>query len=41
MTQLVLIKDHKYVGWENLMDLNVMRSYSKKMWCEMGSQCSF
>ena len=38
---LVLIKNGKYVGWENLMALNVMRLYLNKMWYEMGSQCSF
>ena len=35
---LVLIKDDKYVGCENLMALNAMRSYLNKMRCGMGSQ---
>ena len=30
---LVLIKVDTYVGWENLMALNVMRLCSNKMWC--------
>ena len=38
---LVLIKDDNYVGWDNLMALNVMRLYLKKIRYEMGSQCSF
>ena len=38
---LVLIKDDKYVGWENLSVLRVMRLYLNKIWYEMGSQCSF
>ena len=41
MRLLVLIKDDKDVGWENLMALNVMRLYLNKMQYEMGSQCSF
>ena len=28
---LVLIKDNKYVGWENLMALKVFRLYLNKM----------
>ena len=28
---LVLIKDDKYVGWENLMALKVIRLYFNKM----------
>ena len=38
---LVLIKDDKYVGWENLMALNVMRLHLNKMRYEMGSHYSF
>ena len=38
---LVLIKDDKYVGWENLMALKVIRLYLNKMWYVIGSQCSF
>ena len=38
---LVLIKDDKYVGWENLIALNVIRLYLNRIWYEMGSQCSF
>ena len=38
---LVLIKDEKYVGWENLMALNVIRLYLNKMQYVIGSQCSF
>ena len=34
---LVLLKDDKYVGWENAMALNVMRLYLNKIWYEMGS----
>ena len=36
---LVLIKDDKYVGWENLMALKVIILYLNKMQYEMGSQC--
>ena len=28
---LILIQDDKYVGWENLMALNVMRLYINKI----------
>ena len=38
---LVSIKDDKYVGWENLMDLKVIRLYINKMWYIIGSQCNF
>ena len=38
---LVLIKDDKYVGWENLMTLKVIRLYLSKMQYVIGSQCSF
>ena len=38
---LVLIKDNKYVGWENLMALKVFRLYLNKMRYVMGSQFSF
>ena len=38
---LVLIKDDKYVGWENLMALKVTTLYLNKMRYVMGSQCSF
>ena len=38
---MVLIKDDKYVGLENLIALNVMRLYLNKILYEMGSQCSF
>ena len=38
---LVLIKDDKYVGWENLIVLNVIRLYLNRIRYEMGSQCSF
>ena len=38
---LVLIKDDKCVGQENLMALKVIRLYFKKMWYVIGSQCSF
>ena len=37
---LVLIKDHKYVGWENVMTLKVIRLYLNKMQYAIGSQCS-
>ena len=37
----VLIKDVKYVGWENLVALNVIRLYLNNIRFEMGSQCSF
>ena len=36
---LVLI--NKYVGWENLMALKVIRLYLNKMRYVIGSQCSF
>ena len=36
-----LIKDNKYVDWENVMALTVMRLYLKQMQYEIGSQCSF
>ena len=35
---LVLIKDDKYVGWENEMTLKVTKLYLSKVWYEMGSQ---
>ena len=35
---LVLIKDDKYVGWENSMDLKVIRLYLNKLWYVIGSQ---
>ena len=38
---LVLIKDEKCVGWENIMALNVMRLYLNKMWYEMGNSVVF
>ena len=38
---LDLIKNDKYVGWENLMALNVKRLHLNNMQHEMGSQCSF
>ena len=38
---LVLIKDDKYVGWQNLMALKIIRMYLKKMQYEIVSQCSF
>ena len=38
---LVLIKDHKYVGWENLMALKVIRLYLNNMQYVIGSQGSF
>ena len=38
---LVLINDDKYVVWENLMALKVIRLYFNKMQYLMGSQCSF
>ena len=38
---LVLIKDDKYVGWENLIALKVIRLYLNNVRCEMGSQFSF
>ena len=38
---LVLMKDDKYVGWENLMTLKVIRLYLHKMRYEIGSQRSF
>ena len=34
---LVLIKDDKYVGWENLMALKVIRLFLNKMQYKMGS----
>ena len=37
---LVLIKYDKYVGWENLIALNVIRLNWNKIRYEMGSQCS-
>ena len=36
-----MIKDDKYVGWENLIVLNVIRLYLNEIHYEMGSQCSF
>ena len=38
---LVWIKDDKYMDWENLMALKVIRLYLNKMWSVIGSQCSF
>ena len=38
---LVLIKDDKYVGWQNLMALKAIRLYLNKIMYEIGSQCSF
>ena len=38
---LVLIKDDKYVGWENLMALKVIILYLNKIRYERESQCSF
>ena len=38
---LVLIKDDKYVGFENLMALKVIRLYLNKMRYVIGNQCSF
>ena len=38
---LVLINDDRYVGWQSLMALNVIRIYFNKMCYEMGSQYSF
>ena len=38
---LVLIKDEKYVGWENLMALKVIRLYLYKMRDVIRRQCSF
>ena len=38
---LDLIKGYKYVGWENLIALNVIRLYLNRIQYEMGSQCSF
>ena len=35
---LVLIKDDKYMGWENLMTLKVIRLYLNKMWNVIGNQ---
>ena len=35
---LVLIKDDNYVGWENLIALNVIRLYLNRIRYEMGSQ---
>ena len=35
---LVMIKDDKYVGWENLMALKVIRLYLNKMQCVIVSQ---
>ena len=35
---LFLIKDDKYVGWENLMDLKVIRLYLNKTLYVIGSQ---
>ena len=38
---LDLVKDDKYVGWEDLIVLNVIRLYLNRIWYEMESQCSF
>ena len=38
---LILIKEDKYVVWENLIVLNVMRLYLNKIQYEKGNQCSF
>ena len=38
---VVLIKDDKYVVWENLIALKVIRLYLNKIWYEMGSQYRF
>ena len=38
---LVLNEDDKYVGWEKLIVLNIIRLYLNRIRYEMGSKCSF